>query len=152
MCIRDRYQRRVHGENQRSLIIKREMSKEVKERKAIEAATRDYTINLHRLCHRISFKEKAPRAIKEIVKFAQRNMLTEDVRVDTRLNQHLWSHGIRNIPRKVRVRLSRRRNEDDEGKGRFYTLVQFVPVSSFTSLRTEKNTGKQRGPLPGKQQ
>ena len=41
------------------------------------------------------FKKRAPRAIKEIRKFAEKMMGTPDVRIDTRLNKHMWSQGIR---------------------------------------------------------
>jgi len=41
------------------------------------------------------FKKRAPRAIKEIRKFAEKMMGTADVRIDTRLNKHMWSQGIR---------------------------------------------------------
>lgn len=50
-------------------------------------------------------------------------MKTEDVRIDTPLNKFLWSNGIRNIPRRVRVRLSRRKNDEENAKTEFYTLV-----------------------------
>ena len=40
----------------------------------------------------------------------------EDVRIDTKLNKFLWSNGVRNVPRRVRVRLSRKRNEDEDAK------------------------------------
>lgn len=65
-------------------------------------------------------------------------MLTKDVRVDPRLNEYLWSQGIRNLPRKVRVRLSRKKKEEDDGKGKFYTFVQHVDVESFAELKTER--------------
>ena len=39
-----------------------------------------------------------------------------DVRVDVGLNKHIWSMGVRNVAKRVRVRLSRRRNEDEEAK------------------------------------
>ena len=42
--------------------------------------------------------------------------LLSDVRVDTGLNKHIWSMGVRNVAKRVRVRLSRRRNEDEEAK------------------------------------
>lgn len=87
-------------------------------------------------------------------------MGTADVRLDTKLNKYVWHRGIRNIPRRVRVRLSRRRNEDDEAKEQvrrelpaprsthgtdarassgpqLYTLVEVVEVPSFKSLQTE---------------
>ncbi len=46
------------------------MGKKVKGQKnALGEVTRDYTINLHKLVHKISFKVKAPRALREIIKF-----------------------------------------------------------------------------------
>ena len=91
------------------------------------------------LLFRSGFKRKAPRAIREIKKFAQQQMLTSDVRVDGSLNKFVWSKGIRNVPRRVRIRLSRKRNDDDDdGKDKFYTLVEHVEVESFKGLKTEK--------------
>ena len=52
-----------------------------------ETATKECTINVHKRIHGIGFKHRAPRAIKEIKKFAQKQMGTEDVRVDVRLNK-----------------------------------------------------------------
>merc|ERR1711907_595714 len=49
-------------------------------------------------------------------------MGTEDVRVDVKLNKFLWSKGIRAVPYRVRVRLSRKRNDDEEAKEKLYTL------------------------------
>lgn len=43
----------------------------------------------------------------------------------------------RNVPFRIRVRLSRRRNEDEDSTHPFYTLVTFVPVASFKGLGTE---------------
>lgn len=50
--------------------------------------------------------------------------------------------GIRNLPRRVRVRLSRKRNEDEDAKEKMYTLVQYIPVerSAFKGLQTETVT------------
>mmetsp|Transcript_120515 Transcript_120515/g.336261 ORF Transcript_120515/g.336261 Transcript_120515/m.336261 type:complete len:121 (+) Transcript_120515:75-437(+) len=106
-------------------------------RKNQEPVTRDYTIHMHKLMHKIAFKKRAPRAIREIRKFAFRVMLTKDVRIDTKLNKFVWSKGIRNVPRRVRVRFSRKRNEDEEAKEKCFTLCQHVPVESFKGLRTE---------------
>jgi large subunit ribosomal protein L31e len=49
----------------------------------------------------------------------------------------VWSTGIRNVPRKIRVRISRKKNEDEDAKEKFYSLVQHVQVSSFEGLKTE---------------
>ena len=108
-------------------------------RTELTQASRDYTINLHRLCHGIQFKKKAPRALREIRKFAVKNMLTTDIRIDTEVNQYVWNRGIRNIPRRVRLRLVRKKNENEEGGEKFYTDVRLVKVKSFKNLVTEKS-------------
>jgi large subunit ribosomal protein L31e len=85
----------------------------------------------------VQFKVKAPRAVSEIRKFARKIMLTDDVRIDPQLNQTVWSNGIRNLPRRVRVRLSRRKNDGEDGTSKYYTLVQHLDVDSFKGLKTE---------------
>lgn len=102
-----------------------------------EVVTREYTIHLHKRLHGVGFKRKAPRAIKEIRKFAEKQMGTPDVRVDTRLNKYIWSKGVRNVPFRVRVQLSRRRNDDEDSIHKLYTLVTHVPVTTFKGLQTE---------------
>ncbi|KAI9186264.1 hypothetical protein LWI28_015498 [Acer negundo] len=63
-----------------------------------------------------TFKKKAPNAIKEIRKFAKKAMGTNDVRVDVKLNKHIWSRGIRSVPRRVRVHIACKRNDDEDAK------------------------------------
>lgn len=41
------------------------------------------------------------------------------------LNKHIWSQGIRNVPKRIRVRLERRRDEDEEATEK----VGFKPIS-----------------------
>ncbi|XP_022663378.1 60S ribosomal protein L31-like [Varroa jacobsoni] len=98
--------------------------------------TREYSINLHKKTYKVGLKKKAPRAIKSIREFAQKVMGTSDVRIDTRLNKHIWHRGIRSPPFRVRVRLSRKRNDDDDTEEKLYTLVTLVPVDSFKGLTT----------------
>ena len=102
-----------------------------------EVVTRECTIHLAKRVHNIGFKKRAPRAIKEIRKFAEKEMGTIDVRIDTRLNKHIWSKGIRSTPFRVRVRLARRRNDDEDSPNKLYTLVTYVPVPTFKNLQTE---------------
>merc|ERR1712218_150614 len=102
-----------------------------------EVVTREYTINLHKRLHGIGFKYRAPRAIKEVKKFAEKQMGTNDVRIDTRLNKHIWSQGVRSVPFRIRVRLARLRNEDEDSTSKLYTLVSHVNVASFKNLQTE---------------
>ena len=61
-----------------------------------------------------TFKKKAPKAIKEIRKFAQKAMGTTDVRVDVKLNKHV------SVPRRVRVRIAHKRNNEEDAKEEFF--------------------------------
>merc|ERR1711998_321375 len=109
---------------------------EKKTSKVTDVVTRDYTIHLHKRLHDRSFKSKAPRAIREVRKFAKKTMGTADVRLDVKLNKHIWSRGIKNVPHRVRVRLARKRNDDEDAKEKLFTLVTHVPVDSFKTLQT----------------
>jgi large subunit ribosomal protein L31e len=102
-----------------------------------DLVTRDYTIHLAKRTHKTTFKSKTPKAIKEIKKFARQAMGTKDVRISTDVNKYVWSQGVRNPPKRIRVRLSRKRNEDEDAKEKLYTLVEHVPVADFKNLTTE---------------
>merc|ERR1711994_246006 len=101
-----------------------------------EVVTRDYTINLHERIHGMQFKKRAPRAIREIKKFAEAKMGTRDVRIDVSLNKFVWSQGVRNVPRRARIRLARRHNDDEDSTNKLYTLVSYVKVDSYKGLQT----------------
>lgn len=91
------------------------------------------------MAHRVQFKRKAPRAVTEVKKLVAKMMKTDDVRIDPKLNQFIWNQGIRNLPRRVRVRISRKRNEEESKSGsEWYSLVQHVNVESFSNKLTEK--------------
>merc|ERR1712039_702008 len=114
-----------------------EMTREKKARSTIkDVISREYTINLHKRIHRIGNKYRAPRAIDEIRKFAQKAMNTKDVRIDSRLNKAVWEHGVRNVQYRIRVRLHRKRNEDEDSANKLYTYVTYVPVDTFKGLQT----------------
>ena len=53
------------------------------------------------------------------------------------MNRALWVNGVRNVPRKIRVRISRKKNEDEDSKEKFYSLVQHLKVDTFEGLKTE---------------
>jgi large subunit ribosomal protein L31e len=57
-----------------------------KDSKVLGEVSRDYTINLHKRLHKTSFKTKAPKAIKEIVAFAKKNMLTDVILINNNIN------------------------------------------------------------------
>ncbi|GAM26788.1 hypothetical protein SAMD00019534_099630 [Acytostelium subglobosum LB1] len=99
--------------------------------------SREYTINLKSRLLGSSFKDRAPKAVKQVRQFAQKAMSTKDVRIDNKLNCLLWSQGIKNVPHRIRVVLSRKRNEDENAREKFYTLATFVATKSFKGLKTK---------------
>ncbi|KAM7225027.1 hypothetical protein CapIbe_023004 [Capra ibex] len=111
--------------------------KKKKGRSAInEMVIREYTINIHKHIHGAGFKKHAPRALKEIWKFAMKKMGTPDVHIDTRLNKAIWTKGIRNVAYQIHVQLFRKRNEDEDLPNKLYTLVTYMPVTTFKDLQT----------------
>ncbi|KAF7313240.1 60s ribosomal protein l31 [Mycena kentingensis (nom. inval.)] len=102
-----------------------------------DVVTREYTIHLHKLVHGRSFKKRAPWAIKSVVAFAQKAMGTTDVRVDPDLNKALWARGVKSVPHRVRVKLERKRNDEENAKEKLYTFASYVPVESFKGLETK---------------
>jgi len=101
-----------------------------------DVVTREYTIHLHKRVHGRSFKKRAPYAVKSVVDFAQKAMGTTDVRIDPRLNQQLWERGVKSPPHRIRVKLERKRNDEENAKEKLYTYASFVPVESFKGLET----------------
>lgn len=81
----------------------------------------------------------APKAVKEIRKFAQKVMGTTDVRLDVKLNKSVWSRGIRSVPRRMRVRISRKRNDEEDAKEELYSIVTVaeVPPEGLSGLGTK---------------
>ncbi|KAK0284069.1 60S ribosomal protein L31B [Friedmanniomyces endolithicus] len=125
-------------------------------RSAIEdVVAREYTIHLHkhagigrkteykstrRLTHHkvhgVAFKKRAPRAIKAIRTFAAKAMGTTDVRLDPQLNKKVWESGIKGVPFRLRVRISRKRNDEEGAKEKLYSYVQAVNVKNPKGLQT----------------
>merc|ERR1712100_91470 len=107
---------------------------------ADDVVTREYTINLGKATHGVTFKKRAPRAVKAIKTFAQKMMKTSDVRVDVKLNKAVWSKGIRNVPKRIRVQISRRRNDNEDADEEMYsyvTVVDDVLKGDFKGLGTK---------------
>jgi len=63
-------------------------------------------------------------------------MGVNDVRISPSLTQALWARGIKSPPKRVRVRLERKRNDDEAAKERLYVLATVVEgVTSFKVSR-----------------
>jgi len=93
---------------------------------------RVYTINLGKVKLSQS-QHRAVRAINMIREFARHHMKVEEIKIEEELSHLIWSKGVRNPPRKVRVRMTK----TDEG----YILVsQYSEEES--KVAPEKETKK----------
>lgn len=101
-----------------------------------DVVAREYTIHLHKRLHGTTFKKRAPKAIKEIKKFATQAMGTTDVRIDPQLNKKVWEQGVKGVAYRMRVRISRRRNDEEGAKEKLYSYVQAVNVKNPKGLQT----------------
>ncbi|CAK7244330.1 MAG: 60S ribosomal protein L31B [Sporothrix thermara] len=101
-----------------------------------DVVSREYTIHMHKRLHGVSFKKRAPRAVKEIKKFAQQAMGTTDVRLDPMLNKKVWESGVKGVPYRLRIRISRRRNDEEDAKEKLYSFVQAVNVKDPKGMQT----------------
>ncbi|KZZ93813.1 Ribosomal protein L31e [Moelleriella libera RCEF 2490] len=101
-----------------------------------DVVAREYTIHMHKRLHGASFRKRAPRAIKEVKAFATKAMGTSDVRIDPQLNKKIWEQGVKGVPYRLRVRISRRRNDEEDAKEKLYSYVQAVNVKNPKGLST----------------
>uniref|UniRef100_H0XW53 Large ribosomal subunit protein eL31 n=1 Tax=Otolemur garnettii TaxID=30611 RepID=H0XW53_OTOGA len=101
-----------------------------------EVMTQGHIISIHKLIHAAGVKKHAPWALKEIRKFAMKEIGAPDVPIDTRLNKAAWAKGVRNVTYHIHVQLSRKCNEDEDSPNKLYTLVTYVPVTTFKNLQT----------------
>jgi large subunit ribosomal protein L31e len=62
---------------------------------------------------------------------------TRDVRLDPQLNKKVWESGIKGVPFRLRVRISRRRNDEEGAKEKLYSYVQAVNVKNPRGLQTQ---------------
>jgi large subunit ribosomal protein L31e len=62
---------------------------------------------------------------------------TNDVRLDPQLNKKVWESGIKGVPFRLRVRISRKRNDEEGAKEKLYSYVQAVNVKNPKGLHTQ---------------
>jgi large subunit ribosomal protein L31e len=63
-------------------------------------------------------------------------MGTTDVRLDPKLNVQLWSRGVQGVENRLRLRISRKRNDEEEAKEKLFAFVEFVSVPTAKGLQT----------------
>merc|ERR1711907_459263 len=56
----------------------------------------------------------------------QKEMKTSDVRLDVKLNRAVWANGVKNVPRRLRIQIQRRKNDDEDASEEMYSIVTAV--------------------------
>ncbi|KAL9649751.1 hypothetical protein ABK040_009566 [Willaertia magna] len=84
--------------------------------------------------------QRSAMAVRAIKRHARKVMGTTRVRIEPELNKFVWSQGIHNPPKKVRLLLKRQANpdfEDWDKTNKFMTVVGFKLVPSLKGLHTK---------------
>ncbi|MDR3292194.1 MAG: 50S ribosomal protein L31e [Methanobrevibacter sp.] len=71
---------------------------------------RVYTIPLRKVKN-VQRTIRAPRAIREVQNFLKKHMKTEEVKIDSSVNEKIWARGIKKIPSKIKIKAVK----DDNG-------------------------------------
>ncbi len=100
------------------------------------AEKRLYTIPL-RDAWNVSIMKRSKRAMSVIKIFAERHMKTDSVKIGAELNHLIWSRGIKNPPRKVKVQMVPIKTDDAE------VVWVDVATSSMDYLKTDKEKKKE---------
>ena len=63
-------------------------------------------------------------------------MGTTDVRLDPKLNIAIWKRVVQGVEHRMRLRISRKRNDDEDAKEKLFAYVEPVIVPSTKGLQT----------------
>jgi len=64
---------------------------------------RTYTIPLGRIKN-VPRTKRAPRAIRFIREFLKKHMKSDDIKLDSSINEKIWGRGIQKIPPKIKIK------------------------------------------------
>jgi len=64
---------------------------------------RTYTIPLGKVKN-VPRTKRAPRAIRFIREFLKKHMNSEDIKLDSSINEKIWGRGIQKIPPKIKIK------------------------------------------------
>lgn len=95
-----------------------------------KVAKRECTISIHKQIHGVAFRKHTPWSLKEMRKFAVKEMETADVLIVIRLNKAVWAKGRRNVPHRICVRVFRKRHEEKGSPNKLSMLVTCVSVTT----------------------
>ena len=89
---------------------------------------RIYTINLGKVLLSPN-NRRAKRAINMIKDFVMKHLHTEQIKIDTDLNLHIWKNGMKHPPRKIKVKITKTESGD-------------ILVSKYIEITTDEKSDK----------
>jgi large subunit ribosomal protein L31e len=101
--------------------------------KSEENLSRVYTVNLGKAWLTPRYR-RTDRVMNMVREFAEKNMKSDEVKIDQDLSRHIWSRGKTNPPRKVRVKMVK--DEDD-----VVTVSLYEEAAEMAEEETEEKEG-----------
>lgn len=99
--------------------------------------TIECTINLHKRLHGVKFKNRAARAVFELKKLAKSLLNSNQIRIDSKLNNQIWKSGPRHVPLRVRVRITKQKYMSKENVDSWFVYISLIKNNSFKKLQTK---------------
>jgi large subunit ribosomal protein L31e len=93
---------------------------------------RVYTVPLSRAWITARHK-RTKRAVKVLREFAEHHMKSEEIKIDTELNERLWNRGITKPPRRITVKMEK----DEDG-----VVTISLPKVEKTAIEKEEKTAE----------
>jgi large subunit ribosomal protein L31e len=103
-----------------------------------ESLERIYTINLGKVLLSPN-NQRAKRAINMIREFATKHMKSENIKIEEEVSHLVWARGIRNPPRKIRVKITK-----DDGNVIVSKYQEEKVVEETSKKGDKKSEGKQK--------
>ena len=94
------------------------------------------TINLHKRLHGVKFKNRASKAILEIKKFAKKIFNSNEIRVDSKLNNQIWKYGPRHVCLRIRVRISKQPYLTKKNTENSFIFISLVNQKDFKKTQS----------------
>lgn len=104
------------------------MTSAIKNNKSVEM-----TVNLKKLARKASWRYKAPKCISYLRKLVRKQFRSEnEVLIAPDVNKYIWTHGMRRVPTKIRVKIERAPSNKNPQVAVF--RICMVEVNTFKGL------------------
>jgi large subunit ribosomal protein L31e len=76
-------------------------------KETVKTIERTYNVPLRKEHRKVPRWRKTKKAVDALREFLVKHMKSEDVKLSTELNEHIWKHGIKNPPHHVKVSVTK---------------------------------------------